>query len=185
MGINNKINKKPVPKEGEVSKTEKKLQKKANRAVSEDIVRKGFIISKLDKLLNWGRAGSLWTNIFGSGCGSIEVMQAHGANYDLEQFGVLFKENISQADVLIVTGAITNRMSELLRKTYDEMQTPKWVIAFGAEANNGGRYYQSYSVVKGCDKIIPVDIYVPGSAPTAETLLYAITLLQKKIKRGE
>ena len=103
--------------------------------------------------------------------------------YDMDRFGVVFRASPRQADCLIIAGTVTNKMAPALRRIYDQTYDPKWVISMGSCANGGGYYHYSYSVVRGCDRIIPVDIYIPGCPPSAEALLYAVLQLQKKIKR--
>lgn len=143
---------------------------------------RGFIITNVEQLINWARSGSLWPIKFGLACCAIEMMHAGASRYDLDRFGVMFKASPRQADVMIVAGTLTNKMAPILRRVYDQMAFPKWVISMGSCANGGGYYYYSYSVVRGCDRIIPVDIYVPGCPPTAEALIYGIMQLQNKIK---
>ena len=103
--------------------------------------------------------------------------------YDLDRFGIIFRPSPRQSDVMIVAGTLTNKMAPALRKVYDQMPEPKWVVSMGSCANGGGYYHYSYSVVRGCDRIVPVDIYVPGCPPTAEGLMYGLLQLQKKIYR--
>jgi len=103
--------------------------------------------------------------------------------YDMDRFGVVFRASPRQADCLIIAGTVTNKMAPALRRIYDQTYDPKWVVSMGSCANGGGYYHYSYSVVRGCDRIIPVDIYIPGCPPSAEALLYGILQLQKKIKR--
>lgn len=110
-------------------------------------------------------------------------MHTGAARYDLDRFGIIFRPSPRQSDVMIVAGTLTNKMAPALRKVYDQMPEPRWVISMGSCANGGGYYHYSYSVVRGCDRIVPVDIYVPGCPPTAEALLYGILQLQKKINR--
>jgi NADH-quinone oxidoreductase subunit B len=143
----------------------------------------GFLITKFNDLLNWARSGSLWPMSFGLACCAVEMMQSAASKYDFDRFGIVFRPSPRQSDVMIVAGTLTNKMAPALRKVYDQMPEPRWVISMGSCANGGGYYHYSYSVVRGCDKIVPVDIYVPGCPPTAEALLYGILQLQKKIMR--
>eukprot|EP00850_Spirogloea_muscicola_P005283 SM000024S07745 [mRNA] locus=s24:124099:125285:- [translate_table: standard] len=142
-----------------------------------------YVISKVDDLMNWARTGSMWPMTFGLACCAVEMMHAGAARYDLDRFGIIFRPSPRQSDVMIVAGTLTNKMAPALRKVYDQMPEPRWVISMGSCANGGGYYHYSYSVVRGCDRIVPVDIYVPGCPPTAEALLYGLLQLQKKINR--
>jgi NADH-quinone oxidoreductase subunit B len=153
------------------------------RQATGEIAEKGFVIAQFDKLVGWARSGSLWPMTFGLACCAVEMMHTAAARYDLDRFGVVFRPSPRQSDVMIVAGTLTNKMAPALRKVYDQMAEPRWVISMGSCANGGGYYHYSYSVVRGCDRIVPVDIYVPGCPPTAEALLYGILQLQKKIKR--
>ena len=144
---------------------------------------RGFFIAKLDSLANWARTGSLWPMTFGLACCAVEMMQAAASRYDLDRFGLVFRPSPRQSDVMIVAGTLTNKMAPALRKVYDQMPEPRYVISMGSCANGGGYYHYSYAVVRGCDRIVPVDVYVPGCPPTAEALLYGITQLQRKIRR--
>ena len=144
---------------------------------------KGFVVANLDSLVNWARKGSLWPMTFGLACCAIEMMQAYVSRYDLDRFGVVPRASPRQSDVIIVAGTLTNKMAPAFRKVYDQMAEPRYVISMGSCANGGGYYHYSYSVVRGCDRVVPVDIYVPGCPPTAEALVYGILQLQKKIHR--
>jgi NADH-quinone oxidoreductase subunit B len=151
--------------------------------VSGDIVDKGFIVAQLDNLVSWARSGSLWPMSFGLACCAIEMMHTGASRYDLDRFGVVFRPSPRQSDVMIVAGTLTNKMAPAMRKVYDQMAEPRYVISMGSCAIGGGYYHYSYSVVRGCDRIVPVDVYVPGCPPTAEALLYGILQLQKMIRR--
>jgi NADH dehydrogenase (ubiquinone) Fe-S protein 7 len=142
-----------------------------------------YAVARLDDVLNWGRKHSLWPLTFGLACCAVEMMHIAAPRYDMDRYGVVFRASPRQADLIIVAGTLTNKMAPALRRVYDQMPDPKWVISMGSCANGGGYYHYSYSVVRGCDRIIPVDIYVPGCPPTAEALMYGILQLQKKIKR--
>lgn len=144
--------------------------------------KKGFVVTTVDQAFNWARTGSLWPMTFGLACCAIEMMQAAAPRYDLDRFGVIFRPSPRQSDLMIVAGTLCNKMAPALRKVYEQMAEPRWVISMGSCANGGGYYHYSYSVVRGCDRIVPVDIYVPGCPPTAEALMYGIIQLQNKIK---
>jgi len=151
--------------------------------IRDEIQEKGFLVTQLDKLATWAQSGSLWPMTFGLACCAVEMMHTAASRYDLDRFGVVFRPSPRQSDVMIVAGTLTNKMAPALRKVYDQMAEPRWVISMGSCANGGGYYHYSYSVVRGCDRIVPVDVYVPGCPPTAEALLYGILLLQDKIKQ--
>ncbi|VDP23587.1 unnamed protein product [Schistosoma margrebowiei] len=125
---------------------------------------------------------SIYPLTFGLACCAVEMMHIAGPRYDMDRYGVVFRASPRQADLLIVSGTVTNKMAPALHRIYAQMTQPKWVISMGSCANGGGYYHYSYSVVRGCDRIIPVDIYVPGCPPSAEALMYSILQLQKKIK---
>lgn len=152
--------------------------------VNSEITDKGYIVTQIDKLVAWAQTGSMWPVTFGLACCAVEMMHTAASRYDLDRFGMFFRPSPRQSDVMIVAGTLTNKMAPALRKVYDQMPDPKWVISMGSCANGGGYYHYSYSVTRGCDRIVPVDVYVPGCPPTAEALLYGILLLHQKIKRG-
>ena len=139
--------------------------------VRSELSDKGFLVATADNLISWARTGSLmW-------------MQFAMPRYDVERFGFAPRSSPRQCDVMIIAGTLVNKMAPALRKVYDQMPEPRYVISMGSCANGGGYYHYSYSVVRGCDRVVPVDIYVPGCPPTAEALLYGVLLLQKKIRR--
>uniref|UniRef100_A0A8C5XSS4 NADH dehydrogenase [ubiquinone] iron-sulfur protein 7, mitochondrial n=1 Tax=Microcebus murinus TaxID=30608 RepID=A0A8C5XSS4_MICMU len=123
-----------------------------------------YVVAKLDDLINWARRSSLWPMTFGLACCAVEMMHMAAPRYDMDRFGVVFRASPRQSDVMIVAGTLTNKMAPALRKVYDQMPEPRYVVSMGSCANGGGYYHYSYSVVRGCDRIVPVDIYVPGKA---------------------
>ena len=151
--------------------------------VRSELSDKGFLVAKVDDLITWARTGSLWWMTFGLACCAVEMMHTSMPRYDLERFGASPRASPRQSDVMIVAGTLCNKMAPAMRKVYDQMSEPRYVISMGSCANGGGYYHYSYSVVRGCDRIVPVDIYVPGCPPTAEALLYGILQLQRKIRR--
>ncbi|MEZ5543989.1 MAG: NADH-quinone oxidoreductase subunit B family protein [Lysobacteraceae bacterium] len=144
---------------------------------------RGFVTTSVDALVNWARTGSMWPVTFGLACCAVEMMHASCARLDLDRMGVIYRPSPRQSDVMIVAGTLVNKMAPALRKVYDQMPEPKWVISMGSCANGGGYYHYSYAVVRGCDRVVPVDVYVPGCPPTAEALIHGILQLQKKIRR--
>lgn len=152
-------------------------------AVADEIQNRGFVLAQIDKLMGWSQTGSLWPMSFGLACCAVEMMHSAASRYDMDRFGYLFRPSPRQSDVMIVAGTLTNKMAPALRKVYDQMPEPRWVISMGSCANGGGYYHYSYSVVRGCDRVVPVDVYVPGCPPTAEALLYGIAQLKRKISR--
>ena len=175
MGLITSPNSNPIPPGAE--------QDAILAAVGDEIANKGFVIAQADKLFNWARSGSLWPMTFGLACCAVEMMHSAASRYDMDRFGMLFRPSPRQSDVMIVAGTLTNKMAPALRKVYDQMAEPRWVLSMGSCANGGGYYHYSYAVVRGCDRIVPVDVYVPGCPPTAEALIYGLLQLQKKIRR--
>ena len=150
----------------------------------EELKTHGFLITSLEKLTAWAQGSSLWPMSFGLACCAVEMMHAASSRYDLDRFGAgVFRPSPRQSDLMIVAGTLCNKMAPALRKVYDQMAEPRWVISMGSCANGGGYYHYSYSVVRGCDRIVPVDLYVPGCPPSAEALMYGVIQLQNKIKQ--
>lgn len=155
------------------------------QAISKTLEEKGFLLTSADSLFDWARTGSLWPMTFGLACCAVEMIHSYMSRYDLDRFGMIPRPSPRQSDVMIVAGTLTNKMAPALRRVYDQMPEPRWVVSMGSCANGGGYYHYSYSVVRGCDRIVPVDIYVPGCPPTAEALVYGLLQLQKKIQRED
>ncbi len=139
------------------------------------------VAAKSNELFALARKSSLWTLSFGLACCAIEMMSAHMSHHDLDRFGIVTWPSPRQSDVMIVAGTVVKKMADPIKRLYEQMPDPKWVIAMGACATNGGPYYRSYSVVMGVDHLIPVDVYVPGCPPRPEALMYGIMELQDKI----
>ncbi|MGH1455375.1 MAG: NuoB/complex I 20 kDa subunit family protein [Alphaproteobacteria bacterium] len=154
-------------------------------AISKTLNEKGFLLTNADNLFDWARTGSLWPMTFGLACCAVEMIHAYMSRYDMDRFGMIPRPSPRQSDVMIVAGTLTNKMAPALRRVYDQMPEPRWVVSMGSCANGGGYYHYSYSVVRGCDRIVPVDIYIPGCPPTAEGMIYGIMQLQKKIQRED
>ncbi|HHL22199.1 MAG TPA: NADH-quinone oxidoreductase subunit B [Aliiroseovarius sp.] len=151
--------------------------------MSDDLADKGFLLTTMDDVINWARTGSLHWMTFGLACCAVEMMHAAMPRYDIERFGTAPRASPRQSDLMIVAGTVTNKMAPALRKVYDQMPNPRYVLSMGSCANGGGYYHYSYSVVRGVDRIVPVDLYVPGCPPTAEALVYGLLQLQRKIRR--
>ncbi len=142
-----------------------------------------ILFTTIDNIVNWGRSNSIWPLTFATSCCGIEMMAAGAARHDFARFGIeVYRASPRQADVIVVAGTIVPKMAPVLKRLYDQMPDPKYVIAMGACAISGGPFVDSYHIVKGVDKIIPVDVYVPGCPPRPEALLYGVMQLQRKIK---
>ncbi|KAK9450320.1 uncharacterized protein V1518DRAFT_413543 [Limtongia smithiae] len=141
-----------------------------------------YAMTTFDAIANWARQGSFWPMTFGLACCAVEMMHLSGPRYDQDRVGIIFRASPRQSDIMIVAGTLTNKMAPALRQVYDQMPEPRWVISMGSCANGGGYYHYSYSVVRGCDRIVPVDVYVPGCPPTSEALMYGVLQLQKKMR---
>lgn len=141
------------------------------------------VLSKIDEMINWGRSNSIWPLIYATSCCGIEFMSTAAAHHDISRFGMEVTRNSPrQADLMIVAGTMVHKMAPLIKRVYDQMAEPKYVIAMGACAISGGPFVNSYHVVNGVDQIIPVDVYIPGCPPRPESLFYGLMQLQRKIK---
>jgi NADH-quinone oxidoreductase subunit B len=139
-------------------------------------------LTTVDKLVQWGRSNSLWALTYGLACCAIEMMASGASRYDFDRFGTIFRASPRQAEVMIVAGTLTKKHAQFIRRLYDQMAEPKWVISMGSCANTGGMF-NTYATVQGVDRVIPVDIYLPGCAPRPESLQYAVMMLQKQIRK--
>ena len=143
----------------------------------------GIVLSKLDDVINWARSNSLWPLTFATSCCGIEMMAVASAKYDFSRFGFeVARASPRQADVIIIAGTIVNKMAPVLKRLYDQMADPKYVIAMGACAISGGPFKSSYHVVRGISEIVPVDVFIPGCPPRPEAILYGMMQLQRKVK---
>jgi NADH-quinone oxidoreductase B subunit len=140
------------------------------------------IITTLDKVVNWSRLSSLWPTTFGLACCAIEMMAAGAAHYDFDRFGIIFRGSPRQSDCMIVAGTVTKKMASVVRRVYDQVPEPRYVVAMGSCACTGG-VFRTYNTVQGCDTFLPVDVYVPGCPPRPETLMEGMMLLQEKIRK--
>jgi NADH-quinone oxidoreductase subunit B len=142
-----------------------------------------ILFTRSEQLIDWARSNSMWYLAFGIACCAIEgLMHASGPRFDLDRMGTFFRASPRQADVMIVAGTVNHKMAPVLKKLYDQMPDPKWVIAMGACASTGGPFREYPNVVLGVDKIVPVDVYIPGCPPRPESVYYAYLQLQKKIQ---
>ena len=142
-----------------------------------------ILLTQVNKVLDWGRSSSLWPATFGLACCAIEMMSASASRWDISRFGAeVFRASPRQADLMIVAGRLSVKMAPVLRRIYDQMPDPKWVLSMGACASCGG-VFNNYAIVQGVDKVVPVDIFVPGCPPTPDMLLYGLNQLQEKIRK--
>jgi len=150
----------------------------------EEEVRRNILVTSVDAMLNWARRSSVWPVNFGLACCAFEMIAAAASRFDISRFGMeIFRPSPRQADLMIVAGTVTWKMAPQVRRIYDQMAEPKWVLAMGACAISGGTFAQSYSVVPGVNRLVPVDVYVPGCPPRPEALLYGIMMIHKKIAK--
>jgi NADH-quinone oxidoreductase subunit B len=149
----------------------------------EEQLKSGIFLTTLDKMVNWSRKSSMWPLLFGIACCAVEMMCTFASRFDLARFGMeVYRASPRQADLMIVSGRVSNKMAPVLRRLYDQMPEPKWVIAMGACASTGG-VFNNYAIIQGVDKIVPVDIYIPGCPPRPEQLIEGIMKLHEKVMK--
>src|SRR5437868_11441427 len=172
MGVMLRPNEDRMPSEEELARlaglVPGDIDRKHLEALQQSLDEKGFMVTTAEDLFTWARTGSLWWMTFGLACCAVEMIHVNMPRYDLERFGAAPRASPRQSDVMIVAGTLCNKMAPALRRVYDQMSEPRYVISMGSCANGGGYYHSSYSVTRGCDRIVPVDSYVPGCPPTAE-----------------
>lgn len=159
----------------------KYIKKDLEKSLEMNRMTVNFLINSIFSIISWARYGSFWPLTFGLACCAMEMMHATVSRYDFDRFGIIFRPTPRQADLILIAGTVTYKISPAIRKLYDQLLEPKWVLSMGSCANGGGYYYYSYSTLKGCNKIIPVDVFIPGCPPSAEALMFGIIQLQKYI----
>ena len=155
-----------------------------DQGIQSELQKEGVYVTTWDRLVNWGRGNSIWPLQFGLACCAIEMIATAASRYDIARFGSeIFRASPRQADLMIVAGTVTKKMAPQVVRLYNQMAEPKYVISMGACATSGGPFHKGYNVLKGVDRLIPVDVYIPGCPPTPQALLEGLMTLQEKIKR--